>query len=157
MAALLGAWADLYGGSSLVAIAVTFLHLAGLLAAGGIALALDRSVLRAVKDPTPSSSVLEELSASHSVVIGGMALIVITGVLMTAADASFYLSSGVFWLKMILFAVLTANGWVLKRHGDGLLEDGLVHERLVRLGTALRRSAFLWFATLLAGVVLTLA
>jgi hypothetical protein len=175
-------WADLYGGSTAVQSTVTFLHFAGLLTAGGFALAADRGVLRHARRPLAErTAFLRELAATHRVVIAGLAVVVASGLLMLAADVEALLPSPVFWAKMGAFALLLLNGLWLRRaeHEASAVETrassaGPVSEdapadaasgaeprpdederRWRALRAASLRSAGLWFAVLFLGTLLT--
>ena len=181
-AGLAAPWADLYGGSTAVQSTVTFLHFAGLLTAGGFALATDRGVLRHAHRPLPErTAFLRELAATHRVVIAGLAVVVASGLLMLAADVEALLPSPVFWAKMGAFALLLLNGLWLRRaeheatavesqassagpelEADPTDASSAVNpqpdddERRWRaLRSASLRSAGLWFAVLFLGTLLT--
>jgi hypothetical protein len=149
-------WAAFYDHHQLVSVAVRYLHLAGLIFGGGTALAVDQQVLRAARSgPSARSEVLATLSASHRVVLPALALVVTTGLLMTASDTDTFFGSRLYWSKMGLVALLLLNG-------IGLLSA----ERAVAGGRAKgwRWLAFtsaaslgLWLAILFAGVWLTAA
>lgn len=174
LADLLQPWSDLYNGSVALENVVMFGHLAGILVAGGFAVATDRAVLRAKGTPAARSHVLHELHHIHRPVIVGLAVVILTGLAMLFSDVQTFLPSWVFWLKMGLFGLLLANGLVLERAGDRLkvMEDDLVEESPAvdggragaedrsragwrRLRNASLRSGGLWVLTLLFGVLLT--
>ncbi len=176
-AGLAAPWADLYGGSTAAQSAVTFLHFAGLLTAGGFALAADRGVLRHARRPLPErTAFLRELAATHRVVIAGLAVVVASGLLMLAADVEALLPSPVFWAKMGAFALLLLNGLWLRRaeQAAATAEAGPTPDdappdapsaaeprpdederRWRALRSASLRSAGLWFAVLFLGTLLT--
>lgn len=154
---LLAPWAEVYGDSAALSTLMVFGHLAALLFAGGLAVTLDRGTLRAVRgDESAKARQLADLAAAHRLVLRGLALSVVTGVLMFAADVETYLGSWIYGAKMALVAALLVNGFVMTRA-----------ERRIRVGSGpaahagwqrLRRTALaslvLWFATTLAGVAL---
>lgn len=156
LARLAEPWAHLYADSKIVATIVTFAHIASLLMAGGLAVATDRSTLRALRlAAAERGRHLEELAGVHRMVVGGLALSVITGLLLFASDVETFLGSWVFWLKMALICVLLANGYVMTRAEGALRADAA--EGALAWGR-LRRSALvsvgLWYAITLAGVAL---
>ena len=153
----LARWAHLYSDRKAVSEAVTFVHLGGVLLAGGLAVSADRATLRLARaGALPSATrgwALDEIAGVHRLVLIGLAVIFASGVLQTLADLDTYLASVVFWSKMGLVAALLGNGWIRLRA-----------ERAVQGGaeaawTAYRRtsiaSLLLWFALVLLGTILT--
>ena len=153
---MLEPWAHLYADSKVVAMVVTFGHIASLLMAGGLAVATDRSTLRALRlAAAERGRHLDELAGVHRLVVGGLALSVITGLLLFASDVETFIGSWIFWAKMALVIVLLVNGYLMTRA-----------ERAVRGDSAgsspswahLRRTALvsvgLWYVITLAGVAL---
>ncbi len=138
------AWAAYYDAHRVVSVAVRWLHLGGLVVGGGTALVADRRILRAVglgHDRAPS---LDALDGSHEVVVPALAVVVLTGLLMTASDTGTFLSSRLYWTKMGLVGLLLLNG-------TGLLAA----ERAARGG---RRAGWPWLAVVSAmSLVLWLA
>lgn len=150
---LLEPWQSLYAESALLSIAVTALHLIGMLVGGGLALAADRVTLRVSNEqPGERERHLGELNAIHRPVLMSLALLFVTGAAMVAADVATFLVSPVLWTKLTLVALLVVNGVILERTETALRRgDGSSWERL-RL--AAYWSIGLWIATLVAGVVL---
>jgi hypothetical protein len=153
----LARWAHLYSDRKAVSEAVTFVHLGGVLLAGGLAVSADRATLRlaraAALPPASHAWALDEIAGVHRLVLIGLAVIFASGLLQTLADLDTYLSSVVFWSKMGLVGALLGNGWLRLRA-----------ERAVRRGvtagwSAYRRSSIasliLWFALVLLGTILT--
>ena len=104
-------WADLYGDSTLLQTGILFVHFAGLLVAGGFAVASDRLALRVgLEDGPGRETVLRELHAVHRPVLIGLVVVTLTGIAMALADARYLLTSLVFWLKMGAFGALLVNG-----------------------------------------------
>jgi hypothetical protein len=126
-------WAAYYEGHRMVSVAVRWLHLGGLILGGGTALLVDRRVLAAVRSRGPEREAsLAELDGSHRVVVPALAVVVLTGLLMTASDTATFLSSRLYWTKMGLVALLLLNG-------TGLLAA----ERAAKSG---RASGWSWLA-----------
>jgi hypothetical protein len=144
-------WAHVYSDSKALGAGVTYVHLAGILVAGGIALATDRAslLLRPEEDVARE---LRRLAAVHRIVLGGLALTAASGALMLLADLHTYLTSALFWSKMALIAILLGNGW-LRLRAERALENGLDGWRRFRR-TSLA-SVVLWLSVLLAGAFLT--
>jgi hypothetical protein len=151
-------WKSLYGDSKTVASAVTGIHLVGLLFGGGLAVAADRSTLRALRRrPAERAESLRELHAVHRPVLIALAVLFLSGVALAAADLDTFLGSPVFWAKLGVVALLLANGAVLERTERALRRDRVEDRprRLWRrLGISTRLSLALWTATVLLGTVL---
>ncbi len=148
-------WAHLYADSKLLSAGVMFVHLAGVLVAGGMAIAADRaSLLLPAEGGADLTGEIARLKAVHAWVVGGLALTVATGVLQVLSDVHTYLTAWLFWLKMGLIAILLANGWVRLR-AERAIEAGAAVPSLVWFKRTSAVSLVLWFAVLLAGAFLT--
>ncbi|HEX4633931.1 MAG TPA: hypothetical protein VH163_08870 [Gemmatimonadales bacterium] len=152
---LVARWAHLYSDHKAVSEAVNFVHFGGVLLAGGLAVAADRATLRlsdARLDGGTSSWALTEIAGVHRLVLGGLGVVLVSGLLQTFADLDTYLTSVVFWSKMTLVAVLLANGWVRLR------AEAAVRQGDPGAWPAYRRtsvaSLVLWFTLVLFGTVL---
>ena len=149
-------WAQLYGDSKLLATAITFGHVASLLLAGGLAVATDRATLRTLRRAAAERGEhLEELSGVHRLVVGGIALSLVTGLLLFASDVDVFVGSWVFWLKMVLIGALLANGLAMTRAERALRADAAESSPAWRrLRRAAVLSTALWYTITLAGVAL---
>ena len=161
-------WQHLYSHSTPVSVMVLFLHLGALLVAGGLALSADRDTLRLrADDAAGQARQLEAMESTHGVVIGGLALVFVSGVLLFLSDVEVFSTSLVFWAKLTLVAMLLANGFLMTRveqslrrgvQGDatgdatGAASSARLWQR--RRATAIG-SVALWFAVVLVGVVLS--
>jgi hypothetical protein len=149
-------WADFYGHHQLVSVSIRYLHLAGLVVGGGTALAIDRRVLGAARSvPGARPGIVAALDASHRVVVPALAVVVTTGLLMTASDTATFFGSRLYWSKMGLVGLLLLNGL-------GLLaaERAIAGERpkgWLWLGVTSAASLALWLTILFFGVWLTAA
>lgn len=148
-------WSTFYADSKVVATLVVFAHVAALLFAGGLAVTLDRGTLRAERQPEFRPRHLDELGASHRIVLSGLALSVVSGLLLFTADLEAYFVSPVYWTKMTLIALLLANGYRMTR-AEAALRAGAAQADAEwgRLRIAALASLVLWFAIALAGVAL---
>ena len=156
LADLVKPWADAYNNSKALATVVTFVHIAGLLFGGGLAVAADRGTLRAMRrDAGLRDSHLEELSAVHRVVLTGLVLSLVSGLLLLAADLDTYFGSWIFWTKMAMVALLLGNGFLMTR-AERALRASRDPESTAwgKLHRASIVSLALWFAITLAGVAL---
>lgn len=157
LAHALAPWNSLYADSKIVASLVTGIHLVGLLFGGGLAIAADRSTLRALKRaPADRAAALAELHAVHRPVLIALGVTFASGIALAAADVETFLGSPIFWGKLGIVALLLINGGVLRHTERGLRRDGAVTETRLwrRLATTAYLSLFLWTCTVLAGTVL---
>jgi uncharacterized membrane-anchored protein len=141
-----------------VQVGTSVLHFAGLLASGGFAIATDRTVWRARRgaDAAARRRVLGEIASVHRPVLIGLAVVFVTGAMLTFADAETYLASPTFWTKMGLVALLLANGaWLGASERRLAADPDPRNPRWRALLAASTASATLWLSVLLAGVLLT--
>ncbi len=148
-------WASLYNDTTALQTAVTFGHFGGLLAAGGFAVAADRSTLHAVRGgPDERRRHLRDRTAIHRIVLWGLGITVASGFLMFLADVEALAGSWVFWAKMVLVGLLAANGALMLRAERGLRHDPDELVAWRRLGRNAGASLMLWATVLLAGTAL---
>lgn len=149
-------WADFYGDSKGTETVVTFLHIGGLLLAGGLAIATDRGTLRALKLAAHERGHhLGELSGVHRWVLTGLTIVALSGVLLVTADIEAFWASWIYWVKMGLVLVLLYNGFVMTRVEHALSRDGSEDSPYWRkLHRVAVRSLVLWFTTAALGVAL---
>ena len=143
-------WAALYSGSAVLRTLVSFVHVAGLVGGGGAAIASDRATLAATR---PGAALRRDqtdgIRLTHRIVLAGLTGVIVSGVLLFAADTDTYAVSKLFWIKMGMVAALMINGAILIRAGRGEeLPDDRARRRL-RWTAAI--SLALWFLTTLAG------
>lgn len=148
-------WSDLYGSSATVSASVEFVHLGGLLIAGGFAMAFDRAALRVSSGSVAQrTSFLAELNAVHVPVLMGLAAVTASGLALLFADLETFLPSTLFWLKMVALFALLLNGIGIRRSGDRLRRDALNASTWRTLRRAARFSMSLWMLLLFLGVLL---
>jgi uncharacterized membrane protein len=157
LARLADPWSKFYSHSTTTETIVTFLHIVPIVVGGGIAIALDRSSLRLRHDdPGARQRHLAELGSVHPIVIGALALSLVSGLAMLAADLDTFLGSWVFWVKMALVVVLLANGALMTRLERALsAPGGGTPDQWRRLRGNAITSLTLWLVITLAGVILT--
>ena len=170
---LLLPWSELYADSAWIPTTVLAVHMLALFAGGGIAIAADRRVLLS----TPSTreayqAAAEDLRTTHAIVIGSIAMMVVSGVSLAASDIGTFAVSKVFWAKMATFTVLIANGAFMRRTESrvlaaataataaGVAIDPATQSPSPHVPWAvLKRSAAVslvsWFGIVLLGVVLS--
>jgi hypothetical protein len=150
-------WAKLYSHSKVLTTTVQFLHVAPIVVGGGLAIGLDRSTLRLKHDePGARARHLSELGTAHRVVLGALALSLVSGLALLAADLETFFGSWIFWVKMGLVALLLANGAVMTRTERMLRVAGAnADASWRRMRTIALTSLALWLIITLAGVALT--
>ena len=149
-------WSDLYSRNIPVQTVVTYVHFAGILVAGGLALATDRMTLRmSGADAAARQLHLAELRAVHRPVLVGLLLAGLSGTLMLAADLETFATSLVFWVKLGLIGILLLNGFLMTQAERSLRGDtGAGASGWLRLRRTSMASVALWFTILLLGAVL---
>lgn len=147
-------WSRLYSDSKLIATLVVFGHVAALLFAGGTAVTLDRATLRAAQNPTARARHLDDLAASHRIVLTGLSISVVTGVLLFTADIEAYFVSWIYWTKMALIVFLLANGYGITKAEKALRAGGDEVVGWGRLTRTAYASMTFWFAIAFFGVAL---
>ena len=150
---LADSWASIYANSAALRSVISFAHIGGLVGGGGCALAADRATLRALRQsPRAVAGEVHHLHGIHNVVLAGLAVVIVSGVLLMLADLDAYLIAPAFWFKMGLVAALFANGWILVR--TALRAEAGEAAARAGLRRASVASIILWFATTLVGAVL---
>lgn len=170
---LLLPWSELYADSAWIPTTVLAVHMLALFTGGGIAIAADRRVLLS----TPSTreayqAAAEDLRTTHAIVIGSIAIMVVSGVSLAASDIGTFAVSKVFWAKMAMFTVLITNGAFMRRTESRVLAAataataaGVAIDPTTQSASphvpwaVLKRSAAVslvsWFGIVLLGVVLS--
>jgi len=146
------AWMSLYANHAALRTGLAFLHVGGLVAGGGCAIAADRMILRATGDDVAERRIqLGFLYGTHLIVVIGLSAVLASGVLLFAADVETFLYSRLFWVKMGLVALLLVNGAAMLRVERRLGDAPGAWSRLAFFS---RASLTLWFLTTLAGAAL---
>jgi len=149
-------WATLYGDSPVVSDGVIFTHFAGLLIAGGAAVAVDRETLTAPADDIAARARgIAAIRTVHRWVLIGLGLTVTSGVGLLASDLTTFWGAPVFWVKMGLFALLLLNGAWLQR--TERRADPAAAGPWARIRWAAGISLALWFAILFTSILVTTA
>lgn len=95
---------------------------------------------------------MHHLHGIHNVVLAGLAVVIVSGMLLMFADLDAYLTATAFWIKMGFVVALFVNGSILVRTalraeaGDAAARAGLRRASIA--------SIILWFATTLIGAAL---
>jgi len=147
-------WADVYAESRWLPLALLTTHVLSLVAAAGVALAADRRVLRLTSGARdePILQLLDALSDTHPPVMRSLAVTLLSGAAMAAADVGTYASSAVFWTKMGLVALLIVNGQLLFRAERRLAAE---QTNVSPLRSAAVRSVLLWGSIIVLGVAVS--
>jgi hypothetical protein len=146
-------WATLYADSRPVSIGVTYIHLAGLLLGGGAAVAADRETLKAAREAEPlRADHLEFLGSVHAIAIAGLALLAASGAAMLLADLETFWTARSFWIKMGLVGLLLGNGLLMRQAERAARTSPASAWRRLQATSVV--SLALWFAIVLAGVIL---
>lgn len=107
-------WGSYYSNHAFVRTIAEFAHIGGLVVAGGAAMVADRGILAAIRrGEVERTSLLNSVRNTHAVVLSGLVAVIVSGVLLFAADVDTYIASRLFWTKMALVALLMINGLVL--------------------------------------------
>ncbi len=144
-------YAVLFSDSATLRTAVGFAHVGGLVVGGGTALVEDRAILAAGRKHAGLRHQVRAQRSAHGVVIAGLAVVIVSGLLLFASDVETYVASRTFWIKMGLVVALMINGGVLAV-AERRLENA--PEIWPRLRLAARLSVALWVLTTLAGAAL---
>jgi hypothetical protein len=154
LSGLLESWSALYSNHGALRTGVEFVHIGGLLAGGGCAITADLATITAARARSATlATQLRLLKRTHGIVIGGLSALVVSGLLLFAADVDTFLHSRIFWFKMGLMVVLLINGALLV-----LGEREVAHAETrawARLHFIATTSLVLWFLTTLAGAALS--
>lgn len=147
---VLETWASYFANHRALRTFIDFLHVGGLLAGGGAAIFADRITLMARRlGPAARIEQLNTLRGTHRFVLAGLAAVIVSGLLLVAADTDTFLYSKLFWTKMALFALLLGNGaFLVRAEHRAELGDEHAWKRLTATSAA---SIVLWFLTTLAG------
>lgn len=111
---MLEAWNSFYSSHAAIRTAVGFVHISGLVAGGGCAITADLATIIHARDKEAARSTqLHLLERTHAIVVGGLVALTLSGLLLFAADIPTYLPSRIFWIKMVMFAMLVVNGMLM--------------------------------------------
>jgi uncharacterized membrane protein len=147
---LAATWGSYYSNHAVLRTLVAFAHIGGLVVGGGAAVVADRNVLAAARrGEAERESLLRSVRKTHAAVLGGLVAVMISGVLLFAADLDTYMASRLFWTKMGLVVLLMTNGLALtaaeRRAATGH------HPSWGTLRWTAIASLALWFLTTLTG------
>src|ERR1700682_2893068 len=153
-------WKSLFSRSAPVEMAVVGTHVLSMLVAGGLAIAHDRGTppagrwARAIRD-----HYLGELHAVHRTVVVALAVCMLSGVALFAADVNTYAVSVPFWIQMGLIPMLLGNALVMTASEGALRVDsgGAAAAAWSRIRASSVASVVLWSSIVLVSIVLSLS
>lgn len=154
LAKVLEPWKDLYSGSTALSVTLTFAHLGSMMVGGGLAIAADRTVLKAGKltDPKAILAMADAVGDVHRPVVIALVVSAISGTLQLAADLETFAVSKVMWVKLGLLVVLAVNGFLMLRNEEAVRRDKGSAKAFGALRMRAVTSVVLWLAITLAGV-----
>ena len=146
-------WGSFYSNHAALRTIIAFAHVGGLVAAGGASFVADREILSAFRRRAQDGSTgLRTVHTAHGVILAGLAVVIVSGVLLFAADLDAYLTSRLFWIKMALVVALMINGAILTR-AEHRASNNLDDSWETLKWTAIA-SLCLWFLTTFIGTAL---
>ena len=154
LAAALKPYADFYSHSKPAETVVTFLHIAGVMVGGGLAMASDRMALRlGTAGEDDRRRLLRDFHDVHKPVLISLSVVVVSGAAMVLSDVETFLVSPVYYVKLACFALLLGNGFVMTRT-EGILtaDPSPKNKAWGRFRLNAMASITLWLATALVGV-----
>ncbi len=154
LVAICAPFAKVYGHSKVLSIGTTYLHIASMLGAGGLAISADKGALSMTRDaPGEVTRHVASQRALHRWVIAGLTLSAVSGVMMFASDVETFATSLLYWSKMSGVALLLGNGLLLQRAEKSLSADPSDVKALGKLRVSAGLSLALWFVVALLGVI----
>ena len=158
-------WQSFYAAHAAVSTAVIFVHLAALVASGGLAVTNDRALVRTAPDDVEGRARrLTDLSLSHRSVLTALTVSFLSGGLLFLADLEAFVIMPAFWVKMSLIMLLIVNAsFMVRREKQFRLSIAAPvpanPAASNRAWSRLRGHAFaslvLWFSIILAGTAMT--
>ena len=160
LSAFTAPWRSLFNHSAPVEMSVVGVHVLAMLVAGGLAIAHDRGTLRA---GGWTAAIREhhfaELHAVHRTIVAALAICMLSGFALFAADVKTYVVSVPFWIKMALIAALLGNALIMTATEGTLRVDsgGVAAAAWTRIRASSIVSAALWGTIVLVSIVLSLS
>jgi hypothetical protein len=145
-------WGSFYANHAAMRTLIAFAHVGGLVAAGGASIMADREILSTSRRREKTGSALLTVRKTHGVALAGLAIVIVSGVLLFAADVDAYLVSRLFWIKMALVVALMINGAVLTRAERRIASN--IGDSWGTLQWTAIASLSLWFLTTFIGTAL---
>lgn len=152
-------WRSTFSASVVISTGVLFVHVASLVCAGGLSFTMDRDALRSGLEDDAVRERSERV-ANRRLLIGALAVAVLSGMLLFLSDVHAFIRLRTFWLKMGLVLLLITNAILAQRydHRVSSREPGTTRGNLEPTSRSRAHagvSLLLWLLTLLAGTALT--
>jgi hypothetical protein len=160
LAGVTAPWRSLFSHSTTLEMSVVGTHVLSMLVAGGLAIAHDRGTLRAGGwTPPIREHHFAELHAVHRTIVVALAICMLSGLALFAADVKTYAVSLPFWIKMSLIAMLLGNALIMTATESTLRADagGGAALAWARIRATSIVSALLWGSIVLVSIVLSLS
>ena len=154
LATVLEPWSTMYGDSTALSVGLTYAHLGAMMVGGGLAIAADRTVLKAgmVTEVEARRALAASIGDVHRPVVLALLVSLVSGALQLAADLEALAGNRIMWIKIGLLAALAVNGLLMLRDERGLRAAPEVTTWLSALRLRAMVSVALWLAIVLAGV-----
>lgn len=149
-------WGDFMKHSKITKVIVLFFHIAPIVVGGGIAISLDRLSLRLANGGSEDRGRhLAELARTHNLVIYSLAVSLLSGLALVAAEIDNFPTSWIFWVKMLFIVILLVNGLRMKSIESSMARNGPSEADWSRLHTVALASISLWLFITFLGVALS--
>jgi hypothetical protein len=151
---MLEPWSTMYGDSTVLSVGLTYAHLGAMMVGGGLAIAADRTVLKAgmVTEVEARRTLAASVGDVHRPVVLALLVSLVSGALQLAADLEALAGNRIMWVKIGLLAALAVNGLLMLRDERGLRAAPEATKWLSALRVRAMVSVVLWLAIVLAGV-----
>jgi hypothetical protein len=151
---MLEPWSTMYGDSTALSVGLTYAHLGAMMVGGGLAIAADRTVLKAgmVTEVEARRTLAASVGDVHRPVVLALLVSLVSGALQLAADLEALAGNRIMWVKIGLLAALAVNGLLMLRDERGLRAAPEAMKWLSALRVRAMVSVVLWLAIVLAGV-----
>jgi hypothetical protein len=151
---MLEPWSTMYGDSTALSVGLTYAHLGAMMVGGGLAIAADRTVLKAgmVTEVEARRTLAASVGDVHRPVVLALLVSLVSGALQLAADLEALAGNRIMWVKIGLLAALAVNGLLMLRDERGLRAAPEATKWLSALRVRAMVSVVLWLAIVLAGV-----
>jgi hypothetical protein len=160
LVAVTAPWHALFSRSAPLEMGVVGTQVLSMLVAGGLAIAHDRGTLRADRWTAPiRRHHFSELHAVHRTVVVALAICMLSGLALFAADVKNYVGSVPFWIKMSLITLLLTNAIVMTKAEPQLrvAPAGGGSAAALTMRTTSIVSVALWATIVLVSIVLSLS